>query len=82
MKNTILIPIVTISFFFSAEFYWAMPNGPNYRRSGFRGGRIWCELALPWSSAMAVNLGDRINLVFGLLLFYFLGLRHLLYPGQ
>ena len=67
MKNTILIPIVTISFFlFGWWFYWAMPNGP-----GITGGLVLeaegfgaNELALPWSSAMAVNLGDRINLVF------------------
>ena len=67
MKNTILIPIVTISFFlFGWWFYWAMPNGP-----GITGGLVLeaegfgaNELAIPWSSAMAVNLGDRINLVF------------------
>jgi len=67
MKNTILIPLVTVTFFFFGWWlYWALPNGP-----GLTGGLVLekdgfgaNELALPWTSAMAVNLADRINLVF------------------
>lgn len=62
MKNTMLIPLVTITFyFFGWWIYWALPNGP-----GFTGGILWDMGApnAPWSESMATNLGDRITGVF------------------
>jgi ammonia channel protein AmtB len=62
MKNTMLIPLVTITFyFFGWWIYWALPNGP-----GFTGGILWDMGAAntPWSETMATNLGDRITGVF------------------
>ncbi len=62
MKNTMLIPLVTITFFFFGWWiYWALPNGP-----GFTGGILWDDAApnAPWSQSMATNLSDRITGVF------------------
>ena len=67
MKNTMLIPLVTVTwFFFGWWIYWAFPNSP-----GILGGLILeadgfgaNEVALPWTSAMGVNMGDHINGVF------------------
>ena len=62
MKNTMLIPLVTITFFFFGWWlYWAMPNGP-----WITGG---LDLAMgaantPWSENMGPNTGDRITGVF------------------
>lgn len=62
MKNTMLIPLVTITFFFFGWWiYWAFPNGP------FITGGLELEAGaanLPWSESMATNLGDRITGVF------------------
>ncbi len=62
MKNTMLIPLVTITFFFFGWWiYWAFPNGP------FITGGIDFDAATantPWSKTMATNLGDRITGVF------------------
>lgn len=67
MKNTILIPLVSVTFFlFGWWIYWAFPNGPGItgdlvlKNDGFGAN----EVALPWETAMGINLGDRINLVF------------------
>ncbi|MGU9951173.1 MAG: ammonium transporter [Gammaproteobacteria bacterium WSBS_2016_MAG_OTU1] len=60
MKNTMLIPLVTISFFFFGWWiYWALPNFPF-------GGIEWESAAAngPWSPNMAPHLGDRITGVF------------------
>ena len=58
---------MSVSFFlFGWWIYWAFPNGPGItgdlvlKNDGFGAN----ELALPWGSAMGINLGDRINLVF------------------
>ena len=62
MKNTMLIPLVTVTFFlFGWWIYWALPNGP-----GFTGGMEWDAAAgnAAWSQNMATNLGDRITGVF------------------
>ncbi len=62
MKNTMLIPLVTITFFFFGWWiYWAFPNGPF-----ITGGLDTAAAAAnaPWSSTMATNLGDRITGVF------------------
>jgi ammonium transporter, Amt family len=64
MKNTMLIPLVTITFFFFGWWiYWAFPNGPWI----YQGEGIMWEAAAPnapWSSTMATNLDDRITGVF------------------
>ena len=62
MKNTMLIPLVTVSFFFFGWWiYWAFPNGPF-----ITGGVEWEAAAAngPASETMATNLGDRITGVF------------------
>ncbi len=62
MKNTMLIPLVTITFFFFGWWlYWAMPNGP------FITGGLDTEMAAAntaWSENMGPNTGDRITGVF------------------
>ena len=64
MKNTMLIPLVTITFFFFGWWiYWAFPNGPWI----YQGEGIMWEAAAPnapWSENMATNLDDRITGVF------------------
>jgi ammonium transporter, Amt family len=64
MKNTMLIPLVTITFFFFGWWiYWAFPNGPWI----YQGEGIMWEAAAPnaaWSPNMATNLDDRITGVF------------------
>jgi ammonia channel protein AmtB len=73
MKNTMLIPLVTITWFlFGWWIYWAMVNGPWIGTSimdgntGLQlgGGFGANELANPMSPVMGVNLGDHINGVF------------------
>ena len=62
MKNTMLIPLVTITFFFFGWWlYWAMPNGP-----GITGGLDLAAGAAntPWSETMGPHAGDRITGVF------------------
>jgi len=62
MKNSMLIPLVTITFFFFGWWiYWAFPNGP------FITGDL--DLAAgaantAWSETMGPNLGNRITGVF------------------
>lgn len=62
MKNTMLIPLVTITFFFFGWWiYWAFPNGP------FITGGLDLETAaanLPTSPTMSTDLSDRITGVF------------------
>ena len=72
MKNTMVIPLVTITwFFFGWWIYWALPNGPWMGTSILSGtngleiaGAYGAGLATPWSSSMAINLGDHIYGVF------------------
>ena len=53
MKNTMLIPLVTITFFFFGWWiYFAFPNGP-----GITGGLVESTNALPWSELMGPHLG-------------------------
>jgi len=62
MKNTMLIPLVTVTFFFFGWWiYWALPNGPF-----ITGGLDIAAGAAntPWSETMGPNLGDRITGVF------------------
>ena len=64
MKNTMIIPLVTITFFFFGWWiYFALPNGPGI----LDGGLVEASHALPWSEAMGVNMTHdwaRINGVF------------------
>lgn len=62
MKNTMLIPLVTITFFFFGWWiYWAFPNGPCI---------TGCDIPAAagantaWSDVMAPNMQDRITGVF------------------
>lgn len=62
LKNSMLIPLVTITFFFFGWWiYWAFPNGP------FINGPIDFDMAAankPTAENMGTNLGDRITGVF------------------
>lgn len=62
MKNSMLIPLVTITFFFFGWWiYWAFPNGP-----WITGGLLTGDAAAnaPTSEIMGTNLSDRITGVF------------------
>ena len=62
MKNSMLIPLVTITFFFFGWWiYWAFPNGPF-----ITGGLLTGDAAAnaPTSESMGTNLSDRITGVF------------------
>ncbi len=62
MKNTMLIPLVTVTwFFFGWWIYWAFPNGPF-----ITGGIEWEAAApyAPWGESMGPRLDDRITGVF------------------
>ena len=53
MKNTMLIPLVTITFFFFGWWiYFAFPNGP-----GIIGGLVAAPHAVAWSELMGPHLG-------------------------
>jgi len=67
MKNTMLIPLVTITFFFFGWWiYWAFPNGPFiYEGKGLiLDGATGANQYLPWSDKMGPNLQDHITGVF------------------
>ncbi|MBO6489298.1 MAG: ammonium transporter, partial [Pelagibacteraceae bacterium] len=73
MKNTLLIPLVTITwFFFGWWIYWAFPTGPGIAPSIMTestglvlgGGFGANELANPTNALMAINLNDHIMGVF------------------
>jgi ammonia channel protein AmtB len=62
LKNSMIIPLVTITFFFFGWWiYWAFPNGPF-----ITGGIDFAAGAAntAWSETMGPNLGDRITGVF------------------
>ena len=62
MKNIMVIPLVTVTFFFFGWYiYFALPNGP-----GITGGIVpeAAGLGAPWSESMGPNMQDRINGVF------------------
>ena len=53
LKNTMLIPLVTITFFFFGWWiYFAFPYGP-----GITGGLVDAPNAVPWSELMGTHLG-------------------------
>jgi len=67
MKNTMLIPLVTITFFFFGWWiYWAFPNGPFiYEGKGLiLDGVTGANQYAPWSDKMGTNLQDHITGVF------------------
>lgn len=62
MKNTMLVPLVTITFFFFGWWiYFGWPNGP-----GITGGVEWdaAKPNAPWADTMGPHLQDRITGVF------------------
>jgi ammonia channel protein AmtB len=67
MKNTMVIPVVTVSFFFFGWWiYWAFPNGPFiYEGKGLiLDGVTGANQYLPWAPKMGPNLQDHITGVF------------------
>jgi len=67
MKNTMVIPLVTITFFFFGWWiYWAFPNGPFiYEGKGLiLDGVTGANQYLPWAEKMGTNLSDHITGVF------------------
>ena len=55
MKNTMLIPLVTITFFFFGWWiYFALPNGP-----GITGELVPAPHATPWSELMGPHMGGK-----------------------
>ena len=67
MKNTMLIPVVTVTFFFFGWWiYWAFPNGPwIFEGKGLiLDGVVGAAQYAPWSEKMATNLGDHLTGVF------------------
>ena len=65
LKNTMLIPLVTITwFFFGWWIYWAFPGGPGI--TGGIGHPIpeTATAYLPWGESMGPRLDDRISGVF------------------
>lgn len=67
MKNTMLIPVVTVTFFlFGWWIYWAFPNGPwIYQGNGLiLEGAAGASNYTPWSEKMGTNVSDRLTGVF------------------
>ncbi|WP_166418309.1 ammonium transporter [Cochlodiniinecator piscidefendens] len=62
MKNVMIIPLVTVTFFFFGWWiYWAFPNAfPGMGGIGYEAGAPYT----PWSENMGTHLGDRITGVF------------------
>jgi ammonia channel protein AmtB len=55
MKNTMVIPLVTVTFFFFGWWiYFAFPNGP-----GITGGLVSAPWATPWSELMGTHMGGK-----------------------
>lgn len=65
MKNTMLIPLITVTFFFFGWWiYFAFPNGPFLNNAGLQlegGGLIPSPSAVPWSELMGVHMGGAAN---------------------
>ena len=61
MKNVMIIPLVTITFFlFGWWIYWTFPNFPLFGTLDLDAG----QNNLPWSETMGTNLNDHITGVF------------------
>ena len=58
MKNTMLIPLVTVTFFYFGWYiYFAWPNGP-----GITGGVADASNAYPWAEVMGPSMGGQDDL--------------------
>ena len=65
MKNTMLIPLVTVTwFFFGWWIYWAFPGGPGITGGWGHPDPSIAANYLPWSEGMGPKLDDRISGVF------------------
>jgi ammonia channel protein AmtB len=61
MKNVMVIPLVTVTFFFFGWWiYWAFPDFPFFGGLNLEAGAA----NTPWSETMATHLGDHITGVF------------------
>ena len=65
MKNSMLIPLVTITwFFFGWWIYWAFAGGPGITGGIGHPDASFAEAATPWSEGMGPRVDDRITGVF------------------
>jgi ammonia channel protein AmtB len=65
LKNTMLIPLVTITwFFFGWWIYWAFAGGPGITGGIGHPDPSFAEASVPWSEGMGPRLDDRITGVF------------------
>ena len=65
MKNSMLIPLVTITwFFFGWWIYWAFPGGPGITGGLGHPNPSFAEGYTPWGKSMGPRLDDRISGVF------------------
>ena len=65
MKNTMVIPLVTVTFFFFGWWiYWAFPLFPVMGGIATGDNAALAAANTPWSNTMATNLSDRITGVF------------------
>ena len=65
MKNSMLIPLVTVTwFFFGWWIYWAFAGGPGITGGIGHPDASFAEAATPWSESMGPRLDDRITGVF------------------
>ena len=91
MKNTMLIPLVTVTwFFFGWWIYWAFPTGPGIAPSIMNESvalitdesTFSARWYMPNTEFMAVNLGDHISEYSGLRSYYSHGQLLLLFQEQ
>ena len=65
MKNSMLIPLVTVTwFFFGWWIYWAFPGGPGITGGYGHADPSFAAASLPWSEQLGPRLDDRITGVF------------------
>ncbi len=65
LKNSMLIPLVTITwFFFGWWIYWALPGGPGITGGIGHPDPSFAEAYTPWGESMGPRLDDRISGVF------------------
>ena len=65
MKNSMLIPLVTVTwFFFGWWIYWAFPGGPGITGPLGHPDPSFAAAYTPWGESMGPRLDDRISGVF------------------
>jgi len=65
LKNTMVIPLVTVTwFFFGWWIYWALPGGPGITGGLGHPDPSFATAYTPWGESMAPRLDDRISGVF------------------